>query len=513
MKKLLANFFFILFISVILVLSIRGIEGNPTSNTVNLEKWKDEGPFELSPERGRFALTLSIIENKSVEFSTSIAQFATPDLGLKNGKFVSLFAPLLSFLIIPGYWLGSIWGFAQVGVYATISIFALLNIILIRKISLKLGSHPVAANIAAALFLFGTPAFAYAVSLYQHHVSTFLLLLSVLLLHGSRSWLKLFLVWFLCSLSIPLDYPNLFMMLPIISVAIWQTVIFTKSQDKIHVGIRPVIFFAISGVVAPLVFFFWFNAASYGNPFTLISSLSQVKALTPQGKLIENTEKSDEVSTTRTRENRSTVGFFNSRLFLRGLGVLVVSPDRGFIFFAPIVLLGILGGIVLYRRRTSELPILLAVIGFNISLYSMWGDPWGGWAFGGRYLIPTFAIVSIFLSIALTRFRNNIFFMIIFLLVATYSIAVNTLGAITSNRNPPQVETVELEKLSGKHEPYTWERNINFLNANKSKSFFYNTFAYRWMNAWTYYQYITISIVVIIGLMLAFLSSKPLKHN
>jgi hypothetical protein len=143
----------------------------------------------------------------------------------------------------------------------------------------------------------------------------------------------------------------------------------------------------------------------------------------------------------------------------------------------------------------------------------MWGDPWGGWAFGGRYLIPSFAVLSIFSSIALSRFRTNLLYLIIFLLVATYSISVNTLGAVTSSRNPPQVETVELEKLSGKREPFTWERNVMFLSANRSKSFFYNTYAKHWTDAWSYYQYLSVAIIAVIGCMLAYLSSKQVNKS
>ena len=101
MKKIIIIFGFI-FVALILALSIRGIPGNPVSSVVNDLKWTDDGPFELSPERGRFALMLSLIENKSFDFSLPIAQFTTPDLGYKNGKYVSLFAPAVSFIIMPG---------------------------------------------------------------------------------------------------------------------------------------------------------------------------------------------------------------------------------------------------------------------------------------------------------------------------------------------------------------------------------------------------------------------------
>src|SRR5215467_8344144 len=60
---------FIAFCTLILSLSLRGLPGNPTSTQINTLAWKDNGPFELSPERGRFALLYSVAENHSVHFS------------------------------------------------------------------------------------------------------------------------------------------------------------------------------------------------------------------------------------------------------------------------------------------------------------------------------------------------------------------------------------------------------------------------------------------------------------
>ena len=189
MKTLLKykeKFFFlalILFSSVVLMVSLRGLYGNPTSLDLNSDKWQVNGPFELSPERGRFALIYSLVEDKSFQFSNSLGKFATPDVGINNkGQFVSLFAPLLSFLAIPGYIIGKFFGASQVGTFATVALFALFNLILIRLIAIRLGAKPLAATIASFIFLFATPAFAYAVNLYQHHISTFLILLSIYVL-------------------------------------------------------------------------------------------------------------------------------------------------------------------------------------------------------------------------------------------------------------------------------------------------------------------------------------------
>lgn len=120
--------------------------------------------------------------------------------------------------------------------------------------------------------------------------------------------------------------------------------------------------------------------------------------------------------------------------------------------------------------------LLLSVICTNILLYSMWGDPYGGWAFGSRYLIPTYALLSIFISIALTRYKKSIPFLLCFFVVFIYSVTVNTIGALSSSANPPKVEVLALEKLSGKVQKYSYNRNFDYLSSDQSKSFLWQTY-------------------------------------
>src|SRR5258708_25211290 len=114
MKKIILFLLPYLFMIAILALSVRGIAGNPTQNELDNPSLKEDGPCELSPERGRFALLYSIVENNSFTFDVPIARFATPDLGTIHGNFVSLFAPGVSFVVIPGYLVGKIFGISQV---------------------------------------------------------------------------------------------------------------------------------------------------------------------------------------------------------------------------------------------------------------------------------------------------------------------------------------------------------------------------------------------------------------
>jgi hypothetical protein len=64
-------FFFVIFIAILL--SVKGQPGSIDLADYDKDYWVEKGPFELSPERGRFTLTHSIVEYGSTIFDPSIA--------------------------------------------------------------------------------------------------------------------------------------------------------------------------------------------------------------------------------------------------------------------------------------------------------------------------------------------------------------------------------------------------------------------------------------------------------
>lgn len=481
----------------ILLLSIRGITGNPSSQELNNSKWIKNGPFELSPERGRFSLLYSIVEDKSLEFSDQIGKFAQPDVAVINGKYVSLFAPLLSFLVIPGYIIGKYFGVAQVGAFAVVSIFGILNLILLRLIAIRLGANYLAASIASLVFLFATPSFTYAVTLYQHHISTFLILISIYALLKSKKIWSFIIVFFATALAIPLDYPNLIFMFPILLFAIAKIISFENIKNKLLFRINLFKMTAFLVMVIPISFFLWFNQTSYGNPFQLSGTL-----YTPASSqnIKDNTLLS---STAPIKKNelreKTAVGFFNTRNIINGLYILFISPDRGVIYYTPVILFGVIGFLLALKKKIQMVYLLTAIAGTNILLYSMWPDPWGGWAFGSRYLIPSYAILSIFIAFLITHWRKKVFFWAIFILILFYSIAVNALGAITTSSIPPKPEVLNLEKVSGLVQKYTYEKSWDFLVSGQSKSFAYQAFANNYLTSIQYYQMTVSAIFALTG--------------
>lgn len=506
-KKILWNILLTLFIAVVLVLSVRGLPGNPSPQKLDTSYWKENGPFELSPERGRYALLYSLVEDHSFQLSPSIAKFTAPDVGYFHNQYVSIFAPSISILSIPGYIIGKYFDLSQFGAFLWLSFFGLLNVLLIRSIAMRLGAHPLPATLAGLLFLFATPAYAYAVTMYEHHVSTFFILLSLYLLIRYNNVFSLLAIWVLYAFAFTVDYPNLFLMFPIAFAAFLKSGIIKKLHRKITLSISLPRLFAVLGVIIPLVFLMWVNKMSYNNPLQLSGTVPRVMGVKDNGSplLMEEFYKEKlklPVPKASTQPQQTVFNFFKPRNMLNGIYILLFSPDRGVLMYTPVILFGLFGLYLAYRAGQKYIPIMLGIIGFNLVLYAMWGDPYGGWAFGARYLIPSYAILALYLALLLTYLGRQRIFLLFFFVLFSYSIAVNTLGALTSNSNPPKIEAESLSNLSGQKESYTYVRNINDLNGNIAKSFVFQAYAGNRISAWAYYTYITIFIETVSAVLL-----------
>lgn len=499
--------------ALVLILIIRGLSGNPTSADLLTSHWSHGGPLELSPERGRFALLYSVIENHSLIFDVSVARLAVPDLAINSsGQYVSLFAPAVSLMAAPGYLLGKFFGIAQVGSYSIIALFAFFNVLLIQSIASRLGAGRVSSVLGALAFLFATPALPYATTLYQHHISVFLLLFSLWVLLAMRNIWSLTLVWFACALSVVVDNPNLFFMFPVGLFSLMRLFSLVQTEKGFQAKKVVVALLTVLGFVPPLVLFGWYNQSAYGNPFQLAGTLQGVSEIGSDGRpAIENSYEKQVLSPEERAERelaqdeeKTAVGFFKTRNLYNGFYIHFLSPDRGVIYFSPVILLGIVGLALLYRRNAQIAALLIASIGANILLYSMWGDPWGGWAFGSRYLIPTYALLAIGMAFGFSQWRFRTLFLAVFIPLFAYSAWVNTLAAVTTNANPPEVQVLSLEKQSGHEEKYTFLRNWEYLNGRyqpaNAKSFMYQIWANRYLSPKGYFCVVYGAVLLVAAL-------------
>ena len=494
----LAGMLFVGIIAGILALTIRGIPGNPTPAQVVDELRYETLPFELSPERGRYALILSIVENNSFAFTKEIAAMAVPDLGTVNGTYVSLFAPGVSILAIPLYLLGRAYNLAQVTTFSFSAFFALYNVLFIAVIVRKLTGNIYAGLTAGMTFLFGTSAWAYASTLYQHHVTTFLLLWAYyLLLYKNHVVITAF-VGFLFGLSIFVEYPNAVLFVPFMLWLFWKHVSITQTEKTSSVAFSMAFFAVFVGFAIGIAPTLWYNMQAHGNPMQLTATLKSVRTL-------EVATQSAQLAPTVSYAPKTALGFFKYERLPRGLEVLLHSKDRGVLFFSPVILLGLLGFGFMRKKNAQATGALTGGLIMLFALYAMWGDPWGGWGFGPRYLIPAFGMFAIALGVAIAGYGRKFIFGLGYVLLLNYSVLINLVGVLTTIKIPPSVEQDALLLPTP-----TFLHNVNILYQGLSSSYIYRTYVNQYM---TLTSFAAILYITIIGLVAIFYVMATRKKN
>lgn len=453
--------------------TLRGMVGNPRGEEIRYKLDQATQPFELSPERSRYLLVLSLAENKSLALTKELADAAYPDDGYYKGKYYIFFAPGVSLYALPFYFLFKPIGLAQVGTYSFVSIIAIVNLCLIFVISRKIFTLNVWMSLFASLvFGFATTSWSYAITLYQHHFTTFFMLLSFYSvwryrMYTKNSWVWGIVVWTAYALAILVDYPNAVLLLPVIvymivsGIKVWTENKYFYFDMRLSLVTTTFLFVVITAVHA------YFNTVNFGGPLKVSGGLVGHRYIVENS--LENSPDLD-AALVKAASEKDPVGFFQLRNVSFGLYTLFVAPDRGLFRYIPVFVLAIPGVYLLWKKFGIESKILIFEIFAFIVLYSMWGDPWGGWSYGPRYFIPIMPILSIAVAYWLSLAGYEIAKKILAYVLLIPSAGIAILGAITTNANPPEVEGHQLEI------PYTYVRNLEFLYSNRSGSIVYNMF-------------------------------------
>src|SRR3989344_4515928 len=329
MKNKLAIIFIIIIGIVLYALTLRGAFGNPTAKDFKGNLDSATGAFELSPERGRYVHVVALAERGTYDLTREWADIAAPDVGQFNGKFYSYFAPGVPYLAYPFYKIGEYFGASQIATFFMTTSFY-----------------------AAWLFANGS---------------------------GWRAWLYASWVWAAYALAMFVDYPNAVMMLPVMIYFAYSTFSVKKMEEGFSLSIKwaAVATFLVFALITG--FHFWHNAHYYGNWSKLSGTLEGYRPgnlLTASGEQVKAHEK-------------TVTGFFSEEDIPRGFYILLFSDERGLFFFSPIFILAIWGIWACSKKarelgRSAEYILAVALILTNLALYSSWGDPWGGWAYGPR---------------------------------------------------------------------------------------------------------------------------------
>jgi len=500
------NFFaivFVIFIGLLLYTSaLRGEIGNPLVDKGMTKLSKATGPFESSHERAPYALLVSLVERGSFELTQDLANFASPDTVFSGEKYFIIFPPGVSLVAMPFYLLAKEYHLAQLSTYAGMTMFAILNLVLIYLIAKNIFRLSIGyAILSAMVFGFATTSWSFAASLYQHHLTVLLILISYYSVWkyalNMQKWLWTIVPWTVMGLSIWLDYPSVLLLIPVFLYLFLKSLKIYNAKKKLN------IIFNFNAYLGILVFFalvgvhLYYNKVNFGSPTVLAQFLKRYDSSKVQDQAVQPPTKQTIEETIKKKSTFSNL--FQENRIITGLYTLTVASDKGLFYFSPILILAILGIFTIYRKSNKyrlEAGILISVFLLNLFMYSSWSEPWGGWAFGPRYLIPAMAVMSVFPFIWLDRNNNKIRAKLITFVLFCYSSFISLLGVLTTTATPPKVEAVYL-KIK-----YGFFLNWDYFMDGRSGSFVFNEFVSKHINLQQYFILIYIPLILIVFILL-----------
>ncbi len=472
----------LIFAVLLYILTVKGFVGNMEIS----QSLANKPPFETSMERGRYAQVVSLAKTGNLNVD-EYYKFLKPDIAWYNGHFYSTFPVGTALLAVPFYLFGSLFNLAQITTTFSSTTFALLTFYIIYKTCLYLKLSKQVSLIAGFIYCFASSIFAYSVSLSAHPLSSLTFTISVLLLliiddsDNQSSNYKAYLgIGLLFGAQFFIDYPNLAIMFPVVIYSVIKKLVVLQKDSadnylldlKFSKGFIALLF----GILFFFSIFVIYNKQIYGKVVAFSNSYS-LKFLETSGREIENTTLSNELF-----ETRSYAARFDLSGALTGANILLVSSDRGLFYFYPVFLLVIPGFMLFYKKRKAVAVVLLSCVIVNILVYGTYDDPWGGWAFGPRYLSITLTVLAVFCGIAFYQFAKMYGkkFKIIFFAVLLHSAFIALLGALTTNAVPPSVEA----PFTGLEDNFV--RNWNYLFSTGTSSFVYNLVFIKFLNPVVY---------------------------
>lgn len=488
-------------VALVLLISFFVLVGS-TKGTIRNGTLADQGdydvevatPLELSNSTSRYELTRSIVEKGSLFFDDRQLLNSAPDAVTYNGKHFTIFTPGISFLAVPFYAVGKYFGVPQIGAFTLNVVFGLISLALVAFLAKKLNAGLFASLLAGFTFLFATNAFGYSLTLTQHLVSTSLILLVVLNAIGKRSLLSNLSLGALFSTGLIVDIPNAFLMFPAVLFVIFKHFDKKVVAQKVSVYFRPVLLWCLIGLLPILIGFGAYNYMTADSPTRIAQNIGRVL---PEG--VELPIQNTEVNEKLTFSGNPLISIpFQTRNMLNGFYTLLISEERSWIFYSPVVILGLFGlFLILKNKTTGDIAALLITTGaLNIVIYSMFGDPWGGWAFGPRYLIPAAAILSVGLAVLIAKHKNA-YLVALFVILFSYSVFTSTLPVLTTNAIPPKHEAVSLNI----HTEHTQKLNLGMLRDEVSSNLLYNS-VFKDKIPLMLYWYLLSGLITLVGLFL-----------
>ena len=457
--------------------------------------WDVGGPFETSGSRARYALTESIVTRQSFILSPEETAFAAPDVSGFVGNYYSIFAPGVSLLALPLYVIGQIFKVPQIGAFFLNTLLILVDAFLIYRVARKIGTSTIPAVISGLAFLLCSNALTYSGSFTQHLAVTMVVLTSLLISASPASIVSAASLGIITGWGMLFDLPAMLMLSPALIAYFSSALNLTLTAKKISFNLNPNLSAFIFALVPLIILFMIYNLGTTGQPFTV-------------AQFIGRPAEFQSLSSTASSSANLALPYL-PRSLIDGLHTLVIGDERGLLLYFPLSVFAIAGLIYSLRHPSTRTLAGTAffVILINIVSYGMFGDPWGGWSYGPRYLIPATAVLSAFIGVALEKIYSQllIFF---FIVISYFSVFLSFLGALTTSQVPPVQEARSLI-VEIPHTPlYNWQ----LLSSGNTGSLFYQLF---FSEISPVYFYLLISLIVgtiFVGLYIVYLRGRNYEN-
>jgi hypothetical protein len=461
--------------SLFYLLTLKGVYGNPDINYIQSNLLETTKPLEGGPELGRYVHILSLAKNHTYALTENYVTKGA-DFGYYGGKFFGLFAPGVAYLVLPFYILGQHFNMAMLFSFGSEALFMILCLFFMLKICLNIFKFPLWVSFFVILtFAFGCTSWGYAVTLYEHAFTVFFIISSFYAVwkykqNQKYSYIWAIFIWVNYGLAIFVDYPNAILMLPIMVYFLVSSISIKEQLAGFKVSLRPsflytfIFFLLISGAHA------YHNYHYFGSWKTISSGILNYNTYKTISQATQATSSSFQSLINTAQGNKQISKFIQDVNIPKSFYVLIFESDKGILIFCPIFLLSLFGIYSQRKKWKTEHSVLLAIILVNLLFYSSWGDPWGGWAYGPRYLIPSMAVLSVFLGFIFENNNKILLKKIVCYLFFSASSAIALLGVLTTNQLVPSIEN------DTNHVKHNFLYNLDFLKQNKSSSYIFNTY-------------------------------------
>ncbi len=491
-----------IFIAVILFISVDAIKGNGSTSQILKTMDIDGSPFQMSLTRGRWALIQAITNDKSFIID-KYAKTTYPDVLYANGHYYSVFIPGSAFFASPFYQIGQRYDLGILFVFLLGPLLIIITAIIFFKALKDLHFNSAISLLTTFITIFGTNIYPYSVFFSAHPFSVLAITLSlygaVQVIARKRFLLGNTIFWFSYGFGLISDYPNAITMLPIGLLLLFASVKILQKEDQRFLSINPsyFFFFFVSLIfIIPLLFY---TKTLFGTYFTTIETHQIEGYIDNKGKNIYYL--ADDPRFYLSHKPLYKPLKLDPHFTYKGLYMSLLSPERGLFFFAPILLLAMLGINELFLTNKKLFYGLFFSIIFTILTYSSYTDYAGGWSFGTRFFVGIVPLIAVFLAFSIKKYLKNPLFVFSLTILGVLSIAINTLGALTSRLNPSSLEI----EFTNCHIDCSFFREIPLLNHKGYTSFVYNEYLQNILPKNIFF-YMLVGIMSTVFILLIFIS-------